>query len=329
MGQAAGRDKKGAGGLAMKMFAVDIHLGYRCNNNCVHCIVAGVREKLIREGKPTDRTTDEIKDIIDKAARDGADKISFTGGETTIRPDFAELLSYVKEKGIKLGLQTNGRAFSMQEFADKVMDIAPDMNIEIAVHHADPKMHDNVTRVSGSARQTTEGIKNLRDRGAKINLKTVVTRFNYKDLKDLVQMASGLGIGQFDIVYPHGLGNARKYWEDIVVPYTGIIRYVTDAIDEGEKTGVHVMLEGIPFCFLEGYEDHARENRMKVLESEGSRKDLCFLVSGQSDWKDARQGMKSKPEACRTCRYFDACEGPWEEYPELNGADEFVPVKRK
>ncbi len=313
----------------MKMFTVGIHLGYRCNNNCVHCIVAGVREKLAKEGKSADRTTDEIKKIIERSVKSGADKVYFTGGETTIRPDFLELLSYVKEKGLKTGLQTNGRAFSITGFADKVMHIAPDINIEIAVHHSEPEIHDKVTRVSGSAEQTLEGINNLMNRGAKITLKTVVTRFNHSNLKDLVQMASGLKIKNFEIVYPHGLGNARKYWKDIVVPYTGIIKDVTDAIDEGRKTGVHIMLEGIPLCFLEGYEDHAREKMRSAKETEGNRKELCFLYTGLSDWNNARREVKAKVDSCRTCIYFDACEGPWEEYLELNGAEEFVPVIKK
>jgi radical SAM protein with 4Fe4S-binding SPASM domain len=36
---------------------------------------------------------------------------------------------------------------------------------------------------------------------------------------------------------------------------------------------------------------------------------------------------KTKGSNCKKCRYFKCCEGPWREYPEIFGWDEFRPVK--
>jgi radical SAM protein with 4Fe4S-binding SPASM domain len=35
---------------------------------------------------------------------------------------------------------------------------------------------------------------------------------------------------------------------------------------------------------------------------------------------------KAKFPQCRTCKYDNVCEGPWREYPEKFGIDEFIPV---
>jgi hypothetical protein len=36
---------------------------------------------------------------------------------------------------------------------------------------------------------------------------------------------------------------------------------------------------------------------------------------------------KTKGSGCVACRLFKKCEGPWKEYPELFGWDEFTPLK--
>jgi hypothetical protein len=38
---------------------------------------------------------------------------------------------------------------------------------------------------------------------------------------------------------------------------------------------------------------------------------------------------KSKRAECRSCRWDARCEGPWKEYPELFGWDEFRPVREE
>ena len=48
------------------------------------------------------------------------------------------------------------------------------------------------------------------------------------------------------------------------------------------------------------------------------------------DYKKYRltQG-KTKGPQCKNCLYFSICEGPWREYPEIFGWDEFKPVTKK
>src|SRR5262249_48953720 len=45
------------------------------------------------------------------------------------------------------------------------------------------------------------------------------------------------------------------------------------------------------------------------------------------DYKhDRMERGKTRFEQCATCRYEPMCEGPWREYPEQLGSDEFQPV---
>jgi len=58
---------------------------------------------------------------------------------------------------------------------------------------------------------------------------------------------------------------------------------------------------------------------------EGPVADADFYVESYGDYR--RNQGKSKRAACRACRWFAECEGPWKEYPELYGWSEFKPVK--
>jgi MoaA/NifB/PqqE/SkfB family radical SAM enzyme len=314
----------------MKVEIIDIKFGYSCNNNCIHCVIAGHRERLKRESKSIDRTTEEIKELIKEAKDKGVISVVFTGGETTIRKDFFDLLKFAVNLNLHVSLQTNARMFCIEEFARKTISIAPDMHFEIAIHSHLKEHHEKITRVKGSFDQTLEGIKNLIKYGAKsLNFKVVISKLNFKDLRGIVSLANKLGIKQVDIAFPHGMGNALKYWFEVVPRYSEIKKYVIDCLKYGKKVGVKVTLEAIPFCFVDGFEDCISELHYLKLFLEGKTSELRQVGDPLMDWQKERLAIKAKASQCRNCKYFYVCEGVWEEYLRLYGSDEFKPVEGK
>ncbi len=315
---------------AQKIESVDIKFGYSCNNNCIHCVIAGHKERILNEKKPIDRTTDEIKEHLLDAKKKGASSVVFTGGEVTIRPDFLELLKFAKTEGMNVGLQTNGRSFCVKDFAGKTLEIVPNMHFEVALHSNRKDAHDKITRVKGSFEQTVAGIKNLIDCGAKsVNFKVVISRLNFKDLEKIVELAYNLGVNGVDIAFPHGMGNARKYWFDLVPKYTEIHPYVVDAASFGKDKGINVSFEAIPFCFLKCFENCASEINFLEHYMDGTTTELRQVDDPAMNWQEERLRIKSKPPQCKECRYFYVCEGVWREYIELYGGKEFKPVAGK
>lgn len=77
---------------------------YQCNFRCPHCgTAAGVAQ-------PDELKTEEIKGAIDTLGELGCRIFSVTGGEPLLRPDIFEVLAYAKDKGIAIGIVTNGYA---------------------------------------------------------------------------------------------------------------------------------------------------------------------------------------------------------------------------
>jgi len=51
----------------------DIKTGFTCNNSCVHCVIAPIRDDLQNKQKELDSSTDEVKRFIDDWKKLGAE----------------------------------------------------------------------------------------------------------------------------------------------------------------------------------------------------------------------------------------------------------------
>ena len=83
------------------------------------------------------------------------------------------------------------------------------------------------------------------------------------------------------------------------------------------------MTEAIPYCFMIGYEKYVAERfipETKVFDAD-------FIVEKYSRYR--KENGKAKGNKCKECRWDKLCEGPWKEYPQFFGWDEFKPVLRK
>ena len=82
------------------------------------------------------------------------------------------------------------------------------------------------------------------------------------------------------------------------------------------------MTEAIPYCLMSGYEDYVAERIIPdtiIFDAEGVIEDYTLTRCTEG---------KSKGPDCSRCFYFKLCEGPWKEYPEMFGWDEFKPIEK-
>ena len=82
----------------------------RCNLGCAHCYInipAGDQGAHKRELKKA-----EIFGILDQIVDQGCLWLLLTGGEPFVRPDFLDIYTYAKKKGLLVTLFTNGTTIS-------------------------------------------------------------------------------------------------------------------------------------------------------------------------------------------------------------------------
>ena len=294
---------------------LDLKVGFKCNNNCIFCAQAHRRYL-------GDQTTEKLKQDLQAAYDEGIREVVFTGGEPTIRPDIFELVLFARDLGYELiQIQTNGRMLSYKKFCEKLI-AAGATEFSPAIHGHIPEIHDAQTRSPGSFKQTVQGVKNLRDLDQYILGNSVITKFNYRYLPELAQLWIDLGADQFQLAFVHAVGNAQKYFDQVVPKKSLVAPFVHKAIDIAEKHGMRMMVEAFPFCFMKGYEKYCSElyiPKAEVRDAEG--------VVDFDAWK--KETGKRKFPQCKDCKFDLICEGPWREYPERFGSSEFIPVKGK
>ncbi len=291
---------------------VDIKTGWMCNNRCRFCVQGNKRD--LYGNKPTE----EVKRLLEEARKD-SDSIVFTGGEVTIRKDIVELVRYARDLGYRvIQIQTNGRVLAYRKICEELI-AAGATEFSPALHGHTPELHDYLTRAQGSFAQTVRAIRNLKELGQIVLTNTVITRSNYRHLPDIARLLVGLGVDQYQFAFVHPLGTAAENFMAVVPRFALIESYVHRGLDVGIAAGRRVMTEAIPYCFMKGYEVYVAERiipRTKIFEGHITIEDYTQhrLVEG-----------KAKGPRCVECAFDSVCEGPWREYPEHFGWDEFIP----
>jgi len=171
-------------------FQVVWNITRACNLRCVHCYEnAGVKGK-------DELSTEEALRGIDILADAGVLIMAFSGGEPTIRPDILRLIEHSSKRGMFTAIATNAIQFSSRK---KVRDFqkAGLQFAQISLDGLNSETHDRFRGVSGCFEKTVRGIKNCVAEGLFVEVATTATRFNYREIPDMIDFAEKLGVNWF------------------------------------------------------------------------------------------------------------------------------------
>jgi len=293
----------------------DVKLTFDCNNRCLFCVQGDKRHECAA------KSAESVRAMLEDAYYSGARDAVFTGGEPTLYPELLAVVSHAKKTGYRrIQIQTNGRMLCYESFCTRLIK-AGARHFSVSLHGASPKVHDSLTRVPGSFSQTTRGIRLLKKLGASVGTNTVIVQTNVRALPSIAGLLVRLGVDRMQFAFPHILGGAAKNKAEVVPPIILAARNAMKGLERGIKAGTTVSVEAIPACLLPGFEKYMVEKRL----GETIVFDSGFTLP-RASYNRICEGKALGPR-CRACRYFSTCEGPWKEYPELFGWDEFVPVE--
>lgn len=170
-------------------YRMDLAVTYRCDNKCMHCYAGGPRET-------EELTAKEWFKVMDKLHAIGIPHVVFTGGEPTLRDDLVELIRYTQRLGLVSGLVTNGRRMKDAAYLNSLVEAGID-HIQITVESHDEKVHDKITGVEGSWRETGQGIKNAVATPIYTLTNTTLNKYNVKEIIKTIDFLHSLGLNQF------------------------------------------------------------------------------------------------------------------------------------
>jgi len=141
---------------------------------------------------------DKIKETIDSCVEMGVKAIEFTGGgEPTVHPRHLEVFEYALSRGIEIGLVTNGVILR-----DGMLDLVPRFKwVRISVDAASRDTYAKMREVPESffdkvikhISQIVEA-KSAAGTNLVVGIGFVVTRENYKEIREGVKLFHGLGV---------------------------------------------------------------------------------------------------------------------------------------
>lgn len=175
------------------LFAIDLEITARCNNNCRHCYINLPQNDS--DALNTELSVEQIDRIADDALSLGTLWVLITGGEPLIRKDFEDIYLRLKKKGFLVSVFTN--ATRLTEKHIRLFQEYPPRDLEVTVYGITEDVYEHVTQVKGSFKQFQRGLNLLWDNKIKTNLKATATQANKHELTDIIKFCREKGSSAF------------------------------------------------------------------------------------------------------------------------------------
>jgi len=163
--------------------SVQLDLTYRCNERCVHC--------YLDHDDHGEMTSAEIKDLLDQMAEAGVFFLTISGGEILMRRDFFEILEHARARTFCIKLKTNG-VLIREKVAERLRELGVE-SVQISIYSHRPEVHDAITKMPGSLRQSIEAVRLLRKQGIHVTIANVLMVQNAGDYPGVRALAAELG----------------------------------------------------------------------------------------------------------------------------------------
>ncbi|HEU4390049.1 MAG TPA: radical SAM protein [Blastocatellia bacterium] len=294
---------------------VTVHLTRRCNSRSRFCTT----DPMGRD--PDTLSLDEVDRFLGENAGKGFEAVSVIGGEPTVLQSLPEVLKLAKKYQYPVTqMFTNARRLARREYAEKIVGLGVSLFI-VSLHGHTSEVHDWITEAPGSFEQALAGIANIKSLGQKVQTLSVVTRQNYRYLKELVQVLIEADVDLIDLsgLCPGGL--AILNWRDLVVSYREIYPFLGEAIETAKSAHKEVILEGFPFCAVRPYEglcvEHADTRKERMLFHGYTIEDYDTCLNTVH---------KLRVKQCDGCSVSHLCGGVYKQYFESYGDEEFTAI---
>lgn len=289
----------GHGGSRAAGPQVTIRVIMPCNQSCTFCFV--------------DRTSpspDEamVFSAIDEAATAGADRVSFSGGEPTLHPRLADYIRRAAELEIPgVEIQTNALRLVDEGLCDTLVDAGLNKAV-VSFHAVDPERYLQITG-AGTPEEVLQGVRNLLDRGVRVEVNVVHCQANLRELEAIVDLlADRVPEVLVLLSVTYIVSGVRREWEQVALRYSDAVPHLAGALRLARKRGLAIRLTGrcsVPPCVW------AREG------SELRHLDIPDVNVGESE--DGHVYF----EPCTRCAARPHCYGLSRDYVNQFGEGEF------
>lgn len=182
----------------------------KCDQPCQHC---GSRAGPARV---KELSTEEAFEIAESLGRLGTREVTLIGGEAYLRPDVYDIVRKLVSLGIRVTMQTGGRAFTAERaHAFKEAGLSA-LGVSI---DGPARIHDKLRGNLGSYTAAMQALENARNAGLTITTNSQVNRLNWTMLREMASAFRSRGVEAWQVQLTGPMGRAADHPEWILEPF--------------------------------------------------------------------------------------------------------------
>jgi len=302
----------------------ELTMNYDCNAKCVFCYT---ESGFVNSNIKLDLKT-SLKYILD-SYKDGARIIQFIGGEPTVYPDLAALISMARKIGYRaIQIVTNGIRLSDYNYFKSLAGAGLN-SVVFSIHSRNSSLHDKIVGVNGAFDRTNKAVNFAVKNNMHITIGTAVTYLNYKEVPKIVRWGyDSYGIENYHLIATHFIGEAKRNKNVVAITYSKTKPYLIEALKylaQKEVLPLSPVLSNYLPCVLPGFENLISD--WKIPYSFDDDLYLPDKVYKNSMYTMITDTLRMKSKKCKECIYYKICAGFEKEYFKKFGDLEFKPLK--
>lgn len=184
-----------------------ITLNRECNMRCKWCYAASTG--YAKEDK---LSVKDVKDLVKLAKSLGVKNITLIGGEPTMFNELFQVISFIKQNGLKVILVTNGLRLADAIFVNQLSKAGLD-SLSISIKGYDERTYKSNTGGYGFS-NIERAIGNLCDLNIELLITIVITYENINYLPEMIEKCQKYGAKRFSFTFSYdfsGINRKSKY----------------------------------------------------------------------------------------------------------------------
>ena len=184
-----------------------VYMTAGCNLACQHCWLSPKFQSNSSTGGHLDY--DLFALAVNEGLPLGLSHVKLTGGEPLLHPDLIKMVDLIKEKGLRLTIETNGVLLT-KSLAHYLKENSSLAHISVSLDGATPEIHDPFRGVKGCFDEAVQGIRFLVEAGYHPQVIMSIHDGNVDEIEAMVGLAEKLGAGsvKFNLIQPTGRGES-------------------------------------------------------------------------------------------------------------------------
>lgn len=200
----------------------------RCNYKCSHCYANSSTNQ-----EKDELTLEEIKEIVNDLAEYKVPVILLSGGEPLFRKDIFPIIEYIRLKGIRVSLSTNGslidekRAVYLKNLGVSYVGISLDGRKET---------NDEFRGIDGAYENSLRAVENCNQAEVKVGLRFTMQKRNYQDIPYILDKMEEYHVNRICFYHLVPSGRGRNIADQLLSQQ--VTRNVLDILYQYAKTAM-------------------------------------------------------------------------------------------